>query len=376
MTIARLMSICFYMAIGVFTVYLASRVKTNDSTTSHAKALEKTYLTGIFLVLFLCSALRFDIGNDYGQYTQTAHEAFVGGYVVTEIGFNYLVKAVYFLLGGEYYEVIFAIFAFATIWIFLKAMYEQCEDFFFCYFLFMAFGFYFQTYNTVRYYFALAIALYCMKFVMEKDYIRFVLWVLLAALFHKSVLIIIPVYLLASVGWKKWHIIVGVVLSGICYLAKGPVLALMLKLYPSYRNTIYLDNKIQLFPIVRIMAVVGFYLWFCWKYGWEQEIPKEARQKISFYGQLNILALDVSVFFAFLPVVTRIIYYFSVSQLLMIPAIVHVIPEEKTKKLVKRIIIIACVAYFLLFLLDADKAGVGLLPYKSWLFNNMRYKYK
>ena len=66
-------------------------------------------------MLFLMSALRFDIGNDYWQYTQTAHEVYVGGYVVTEVGFNWLVKLLYLLSGGEYYELVFAFFAFVTL---------------------------------------------------------------------------------------------------------------------------------------------------------------------------------------------------------------------------------------------------------------------
>lgn len=75
----------------------------------------RLYFIGIFLVLFLMFALRFDIGNDYWQYTQTAHEVYVGGYVVTEVGFNWLVRLLYQFSGGECYELMFAVFAFATL---------------------------------------------------------------------------------------------------------------------------------------------------------------------------------------------------------------------------------------------------------------------
>ena len=371
MTIAKLCSICFCLLLTIVTVWMAKQIKTEQRQQAKQIALQKCYLLGVFLVLFVCSALRFDVGNDYHQYTQTAHEAYVGGYVVTEVGFNYLVKLVYGLFGGEYYEIVFAVFAFITLFLFLKAMHEQSEDFALSFFLFMTLGFYFQTFNTVRYYLALSIALFATKYVLEKDWIRFILWIIIAALFHKSVLLVIPVYFVATFVWKKSYIIVGLLLSAACFILKGPVLQLALKLYPSYENTVYLNTEVSYTSIFRIFLVVAFYLWFCLKY------PEESKdKKLRFYGQLQLLALDVSVFFSFLPVVTRIVYYFTVTQLLLLPMLVSRIPNEKSRKTARLLVIAAGVLYFGMFLYTADKPGVALLPYRSWLFEESRFVYK
>lgn len=56
-------------------------------------------------------------------------------------------------------------------------------DFSQTFFLFMMMGLYFQTFNTVRYYLALALALYSMKYVLERDGIKFVFWIVVAAFF-------------------------------------------------------------------------------------------------------------------------------------------------------------------------------------------------
>lgn len=332
-------------------------------------------MAGIFLILFTMMALRFDIGNDYRQYTQTAHEAYVGGYVVTEIGFNMLVKVLYQIAGGEYYELIFAAFAFLTLWFFLTAFYRQSVRFDQTFFLFMTWGLYFQTFNTVRYYLALSIALFSMKYVLERDNIKFVFWIVVAALFHKSVLLVIPVYWLATFAWKKWHIIIAFVVSAGCFLGKGLVLKLALVLYPSYRNTIYLEGGSSLIGILRTVAVLALYLWFLW-YSGDEIRKKDWFPKLRFYGQLNFLAFITGTFFSFLPVVTRITYYFSVSQLFMIPLIVEQIKNEKVKKRVKMVVFAACILYFGVFLLQAHQDGVGLLPYRSWLFEQERYHYK
>lgn len=383
MSAEKMISVVFYILVAVLTIYLASKVQarrqiqektsayTIDGSQTRRCFQNRLYLTGIFGILFLCSALRFDIGNDYRQYTQTAHEAFVGGYVVTEAGFNWLVRILYILSGGEYYELVFAVFAFVTLYIFLKAFYEQSVDFSFTYFLFMTLGLYFQTYNTVRYYLALAIALYAMRYVLNRDLIKFVFWILLAALFHKSVLLTVPVYWMASYAWKKWMIIAGLVFSAGCFLAKGLILEIALLLYPSYENTVYLEGGTSPISILRGVLVIAFYLWYCRQY------PKEKEDReLLFYAQLNLLSVVVCVFFSFLPVVTRIAYYFSITQLLMIPKMICGIEEKKLKKKLTWMIMIVCVIYFLVFLFEADKPGVRLLPYRSWLFEVERYIYK
>lgn len=371
MTLAKLCSICFYLLIAAVTVCMAKKVSAVQGQNARKIALQKSYLLGIFQVLFVCSALRFDVGNDYRQYTQTAHEAYVGGYVVTEAGFNYLVRLIYGLSGGEYYEIVFAVFAFVTLFLFLKAMYEESENFAISFFLFMTLGFYFQTFNTVRYYLVLAMALYAMKYVREKDWIRFVLWIAAAAFFHKSVLLVIPAYALATVRWKKGYLAAALVLSALCFLFREQILQLALIVYPSYKDTVYLNTQISYTGIVRILAVVCLYLWFCLKY------PQQSEDRaLRFYGQLQLLALDVTVFFYFLPVVTRIAYYFSVAQLFLLPMLIMRIPDKRMQKRVKITVVVACILYFGMFLYTADKPGVALLPYHTWIFEENRFVYK
>lgn len=372
-------SILFYMALAFITCVMAVNVHTTIEGKSkdaylRQRAINKLYIVGIFAVLFLVSALRFDIGNDYAQYTLTAHEAYVGGYVVTEPGFNVLVRAVYTMFHGEYYEIVFALFAFVTLLVFLHTFYRDSADFSQSFFLFMMLGLYFQTFNTVRYYFALSVALCCMRYVLERDYIRFVFFILLAALFHKSVLLVLPVYFAASFAWKKWVYVLGVLAGAVCFAGRGLLLKLALLFYPSYKDTIYLEGGMSLTSVVRIFAVLVLYLWFMRYMGSEfqrQEVCKEIR----FYGQLNFLAFLAATFFSFLPVVTRIVYYFSVSQLLLIPLMGKQLKDDAVKLRIKVTVLVVCVLYFALFLLQAHQAGVGLLPYRMWLFEE-RYVFK
>lgn len=375
----RALSIVFYSAIALITCVMSKNVgcitaKSGTDAYLRKKALNQLYIVGIFSILFAVSALRFGIGNDYEQYTRTAHEAYVGGYVVTEAGFNYLVRFVYTLFHSECYEAIFAVFGFVTLFIFLYVFYRDSADFSQSFFLFMTLGFYFQTFNTVRYYFALSVALGAMKYVLEKDYIRFVFFIVLASFFHKSVLLVLPVYFVATFMWKRWVFVLGVIIGAVCFAGKGLLLKLALLLYPSYKNTIYLDGGLRITSVLRIAAVLLLYLWFLHYMG--DDFRQDADyKKLRFYGQLNYLAFLTATFFSFLPVVTRIVYYFSVSWLLMIPLMLKKIKDNTVKIRVRILITVACMLYFVLFLRGAHQAGVGLLPYQSWLFEE-RYIYK
>lgn len=385
MAFDRISSILFYMLIAVGTCMLAGQVRSYQAGEPVWVSGQRTvkcfrnrlYIVGIFCVLFMVMALRFDIGNDYRQYTQTAHEAYVGGYVVTEVGFNWLVRLLYGIAGGEYYELVFAVFAFVTLLFFLKAFVRQSISFFQTFFLFMTMGLYFQTFNTVRYYLALAIALFSMKYVLEKDCLKFVFWILLAALFHKSVLLVLPVYWVAAFAWKKWQIAAGFALSVVCYMGRSFVLRLALVLYPSYRNTIFLEGGGSLFSTLRTLAVLALYGWFVCTHAYVGELREQSwYRELRFYGQLNLLALVTGTFFSFLPVITRVSYYFGVSQLFMIPLILYNIDEQKLRRKVTLIVFVVCILHFVVFLLQAHQDGVGILPYRSWLFETERYTYK
>lgn len=411
----RGISILFYLVIAAITCVMAGKIQFGQAggpVWDHGRRTGRSFcnrllIAGIFCILFGVMALRFDIGNDYRQYTQTAHEAYVGGYVVTEAGFNWLVRLLYGIAGGEYYELVFAVFAFVTLLFFLKAFVRQSVSFPQTFFLFMTLGLYFQTFNTVRYYLALAVALFSMKYVLEKDYLKFVFWIGMAALFHKSVLLVLPAYWLASFEWKRWQIAAGLAVSAICFLGKGLVLKLALVLYPSYRNTVYLEGGGSLTGTLRTLAVLSLYVWFVYIYERTCVQSEEACQQekmsvrrvimfivyggaetgnllkeqswypeLRFYGQLNLFALVTGTFFSFLPVVTRISYYFTVSQLFMIPLILKNIKEQRMRRKVMLIVFVVCILYFAMFLLQAHQDGVKLLPYRSWLFETERYTYK
>ncbi len=358
-----------YFFVAVATILLACQIANHPVTISNTitrqQLLNKIYLAAIFSILFLLAALRLEVGNDYGSYVVTCHEIVQNGYVVTEPGYNFIVKLLYALSGKEDYLLMFAFFAFVTTFIFLTTFYKKSDNFTLTFFLFITLGIYFRSFNTVRYYFVLAVTLYSLQYVVKKQYGKFILLILLAALFHKSVLVVIPLYIFANRTFKKWQLgFMGICGVGLM-LAKDYVIAIGLKWYPSYIDTPYLKDTLSLTgsltSIIRCVLVLLLCLMF---YRTTITTSKENR----LYFNMNLIALFMYVCCSFIPLLSRFTYYLITAQILLIPGVIERIEDKKKKRLVLIATIVIGVIYFVLFLKTASADGIRVLPYKSWLF--------
>ncbi|MDE6603966.1 MAG: EpsG family protein [Lachnospiraceae bacterium] len=377
-----------YITVAVVTALLASLVDNHPTRQSHTltrqQLCNRVCLTAVFLILFFLSACRLNVGNDYAKYVEFMHLVNCDAYVPTEIGFNLLVKLIYGLSGYENFLLVFAFYSFVTVLFFLLAMYRQSDEFGLTFFLFMTLGYYFQTFSTVRYYLALALALYSMKFVLRKQWGRFVLLILLGAAFHKSLLVVIPLYFLASLPWKKWQLAISAVFCTTFLFMQDFYLKLVVFLYPTYEDTEYLEGGTSYISILRCAAVLFFagivYLMRerekkAGINGGETvtniEEEKEWYRRFWFYTYLNLGAFVLYVFCSFLPIISRIGYYLMVSQIVFLPMLLKAVPDKKWRRFFRAGILVAAVLYFAMYLKKGANDGVLILPYKTFFFHEM-----
>lgn len=364
-----------YIAVAVITVLLATMVNNhaiqlNNGQPTRQRMMNQICIIVVFIILFGLSALRVNVGNDYAKYVEFMHRLYTSQYisdpgVPTEWGFNLLAMVVYTLSGYENFLLVFAIYAFVTVAFFLAALYEQSVEFPFSFFMFMALGYYYQSFSTVRYYLALGMALYSMKYVLRKQWIRFLLLVFVGSAFHKSILVIIPLYILATYAWKKWQLVILLCLFSTGLFLQDFYLKVVVFLYPSYEDTEYLDGSgLSYINILRCVAILVLAL-ICYR----ESIQNNKTNQFYFY--LNLAALCLYVFGSFLPIISRIGYYLTVSHILFVPALLQGMESEKKRKFFRFTVICGCILYFIMYLLKADNDGVLVLPYKSFLFQDM-----
>lgn len=362
-----------YMAVAVVTVALGmlvnSRCVKQNGMISRQQMFNTLSLVSVFLILFALSACRLNVGNDYAKYVEFMHLINCNAYVPTEIGFNGIVKVLYNISGFENYLLVFAFFAFFTILIFLAAIYRQADSFGFSFFLFMAFGYYFQSFNTVRYYLALAIALYAIPYVLRKQWGRFILLILLGSALHKSLLVVIPLYILASLPWKKWQLGIAAVCCSTFFFMQDFYLKVVVFLYPTYEDTEYLEGGTSLINIARCLGVLllAFLVW------WLRRQKKEkASARNRFYFYCNLGAMVMYVCCSFLPIISRIGYYLTITHIFFLPALLSGVENRKLRKILTGGVAGAAILYFvILIMMKAGNEGLRILPYETFMFHDM-----
>ncbi len=369
-----------YLLIAAVTIVLASGIRpiayeVGTYPVSRQRQLNRVLVLFIFAILTLLAALRIEVGNDYGTYVVTCHEIFQHGYVVTEPGYNLVVRILYTLSGKEDYILMFAVFAAAIAAIFLKAIKDQSLSFSLSFFIFMMMGLYFNSFNTVRYYFALGVAIYSLKYVIcmtddsgrfiWENLFKFLILILFAASFHKSVLITIPIYLFSRLKWNNIIYVIVAVCAVIPVIFRKYIMDIALRLYPSYRDTVYVENAHSIME--NWTALTGCILVFVLCLFFYKEAI-EGREDNRLYFHLNIFAIIIYVSLSFLPLITRFAYYCIAPEIFLIPNVICLIDDDDKKRRIKLVVIVFCVLYFLYYLHTADREGIRVLPYKSWLF--------
>lgn len=364
-----------YLLISAAAVAAAAIVNKTEGMRagSRGSLLRRSCLFLIALILMIPAILRQETGNDYLRYVEFFHLASIDAYVPTEAGFNWLAKAVYSLCGYENYLLLFAIYAVMTILAMLAVIRQQAENFCFSFFLFMMFGYYFQSFNTMRYYFALSLSLLAMTCLLRRQYAGFVILVLLASLFHKTALITLLLYPVAARRWKKWELAAGVVPGLAVLLFHEKAMELLLSLYPSWEGTVDLaaGTSISWVNIAKCLAVLLFA-----HYVKADEDPDTFRgRQLVMYRNSAYIGLLLYVFGWFIPEVSRICYYLTFTQIFYLPMLLSGLPEteqgRRQKKLLTILVIAAALVFFALFLRTAYRDTIKILPYKSFLFHEL-----
>lgn len=323
----------------------------------------RVLLMFIFLLLFGVSACRIAVGNDYWVYREYILLIAQNRHVATEFGFNYLVRLMQFLTGNdECYLLVLGIFSFFTVYCFVKAVYEQCEWFAGGMFLLLTGGYYFLSLNSVRYYFALALAMVAMKRIQEKEYLRFLLLVLIGACFHKSILVILILYPLAKLKLNRYVIGAMSLLTLSLIFCKDFYRFLIFKFYPYYEDSMFDNGEISYMNIAKGVAVIAFAL-----INYKAAIKDSDANR--FYLNLQIGSLILYSCASYIPELSRIGYYLNVSLVFLIPNILSRVSNRKLKILYTSAIALCFIGYFAFFLKDAYSIDVRILPYRNWIFN-------
>ncbi len=370
-----------YIVLTIVTVLLACYIENRDYVAAHIKggrpfgqmpgvnriqARNHVAEFAIFCLLTGVSACRIAVGNDYWVYRDNFKLIAQERHVSYEFGFNLIVKWMQDLFGYDNYLPIFGLFSFVTVLFFVKALHDQASEYAFSLFLLMAGGYYFNSLNSVRYYLALAIALFSMKYVLRGEYGKFVLWVVAGSMFHKSILLVIPVYLvarfLASYKLKKWHYVVGTLLALSLVFGQNIYREIIFYFYPYYRGSMFDTGQLSYVNIGKCLGTLLLCM-ICYKDSLKEDLMNR------FYFFLNVAGTLVYCCGSFIPEVSRVGYYMIISQIFLLPRLLQGMKNGVLRTLCYMGVLGAFSVYFVVMLRRMYEISIRLLPYLNWIFN-------
>ncbi len=330
------------------------------------QARNRIAVFAIYCLLTGVSACRIAVGNDYWVYRDNFLLITQERHVSSEFGFNYIVKWIQELFGHDEYLYVFAFFSIITVFFFVKALEDQGSCFALSLYLLMTGGYYFNSLNSVRYYLALAMALFSMKYVIRGEYGKFVLVILAGAMFHKSVLLVIPVYLaagfLAGASLKRWHYAAGGFFVATLIFGQSLYREIIFFFYPFYRDSAFDNGELSYANILKCACVLALAL-VC-RRGLKDDPVKR------FYFFLNLFGLVVYSCGSFIPEVSRVGYYMIIAQIFLIPGLLDCLPAGRFRRFCHGGVVCAFGGYFFLLLRGMYAVDVRLLPYLNWIFND------
>lgn len=342
--------------IAALLMYKIRKVNTVDNSKEIKKKIGyKLLVIGSFLPLFIVSAIRFDVGTDYSYiYIPLFERLATPGEWFQDVGFALLNKFV--LLFTTDYIWIFIITSFLFCFFVYYAIMRLSVNTFQSVILIVITSIFFGSLNIVRQSIAMAILIYAIKFIKERELIKYIIFCLIAASMHSTALIMLPLYFVLdkNISAKVQFVIVIATVVLIPVLEQVLPSLIALTRYDWYYDTTYNGQTVTSLYFVNIAVfLVGLFY-------------KNKVQDSKYYNilcNIQFLATIVVCLSPIIPLSFRLIRYFTIFHILYIPEIIKAEKRKDFRMLLSIGIFIAYTAlmYYQIFYLG----GEAVLPYRT-----------
>ncbi len=211
---------------------------------SKSKKTDKIFLIMAFIPMIIIMGFRGrTVGTD--TYSYTIYFQQICDYSISEalnffpLGWVILNKMIGITLGIEPVNYIFVV-SFLLLILFMKFIYDNSIDVSVSTILFILFYHYFSSFNGMRQYLAVAIAINSFKYLMENKNIKFIFINLIATSIHPTALLFLFLLPVKNIKPTISNIYKILFISIVLMMILGPIAQLFVKMFPHYE--LYLDE--------------------------------------------------------------------------------------------------------------------------------------
>lgn len=336
-----------------------------------------------FSQLFLIMVCRYQIGYDYNMYAVGFNFMHDDGfanmtYKDWEIGFVLLTKLLGLVLPNYvWYMGFLTLAAIVPAAIFI---YKNSEMPWVSTILYINTFIFFMSMNFIRQMIALSLVMLAWSFMKRNKFLPFLLIILAASLFHQTVLILIPVYLLIKIKPTVKELIIYAYFLLWFYISSEGFIDLITKFFhEEYTGSSFLSEGLSfVYAILPLLVTAAAF--FLVKTG---TINLTAENK--YIINLSLIAVIFTITMSRHSIIERLSYYFLIFIMLLVPVIYRSIrtkgikfnfgdsktveistERQKAAAAVIFLIVVLALSYFHFYYGLFDNAH-GAVPYNTWL---------
>ena len=336
----------------------------------------------LFLVLTIFVGTRFETGPDIFNY-----EAFFSQVPPLNVllknfsDYSYIpLEPAYKIVSGTFRYLGFTfngfllVFSASFVALVFKMIPKYSSMAYFSVMLYLYYG-YFTGFSAIRQVLAAAIFFVAIYYVYNKNLYKYLATLVVATMFHLSAIVIVPMYWLSKVRWSKMQYflvlicVFGIRLSGIISSFTGYLFGVL-----NFSNYQLMNDKVQMYADAEggylgtmVLEWLFLLIVFIVKYDELEESNKYFKIIFNFF----FFGFIYYSFFSAIGDFGRIVVYFKLIYLIIIPMLVNLYEDKKAKFLLISLFSVL-VLIRILISVNADTTNAQVnhnryLPYKSWL---------
>ena len=323
-------------------VFFLITLSFNYMQPKHFIEKNKYYLIAIMILLTLFLILRdTSVGIDTDNYRNIFDYCRKLDFIELwsferhEIGFKYYTKILSIFNSYYLYLSITSILSMIGAYFFIK---DNSKNYFESLLIFIAFNFYGYYFGILRQVLALSFILYSIKYVKDRKLWKFLLFVFLAFLFHRTALIFIPVYFLYNIKLNKKLLICWGSLISVFLLFKKYILQIALQylITPGALDGKAGNGYIMLIFLIGLSLVLYFY---------QDKLIKQDKNNQIFINMIFVACL-IQTISTIYGNAYRLTLYYAFAIIPIIPNTILVIENKKIQIILRVLMILSLSLYF------------------------------
>jgi len=319
------------------------------------------YCFFISAILIFFSALRGDFTSDYFSYisffdyVKGLDFAYIwNNSFYNEKGFVFLNKILSLISTNNLVIIIFM--SILTILSFCFKLKKHSPTLWLSILIFVSIGNFYDSFNVSRQIMAASIVFLGSDYLFEGKFFKYSIFVLIAALFHRTAILMIPLYFLIRIKISFKNIILLIVLGTAAFFALPQLILLAQRIFPSYQDYSYGMSGGNFKWLIAPISLLIFVIYSI--------VFKRANSFVINDGINNVLMNCLIIYVIFtifgmqVPMITRISTYLQPFSWILIPKLLSCYDNKKEGFFITSAIALLCLVYPLVVL-----SGTGYDPY-------------